>query len=46
MEKNAFREKFEEEEANTMKLMDQRQELIRKYKDRQAKKSDMLAKIQ
>ena len=46
MEKNAFRETYEEEEANTLKLMGQRQELIRKYKEKQAKKSDMLAKIQ
>lgn len=46
MEKTAFKEKYEDEEANTMKLMGQRQDLIRKYKEKQAKKSDMLAKIQ
>ena len=45
MEKTAFRERFEEEERHLSQLMDQRQMLIKRHKDSQAMKSEMLAKI-
>ena len=46
MEKTAFKERFEEEERHLQGIQDHRQALIAKYKDSQAKKSEMLAKIQ
>lgn len=46
MEKTAFKERFEEEERHLQEVQEHRQSLIRKYKESQAKKSDMLAKIQ
>lgn len=45
MESVAFRERFEEEEKYIQRLQEQRQQLLTKYRDNQAKKSQMLAKI-
>ena len=45
MEKTAFKERFEEEENHMNFLQEQRQNLIDKYHDNHAKKSEMLAKI-
>lgn len=45
MESRAFKERFEEEERHIQQLQQQRQQLIQKYKDNQAQKSEMLAKI-
>ena len=46
MEATAFQERFEDQERYQNQLQEQRQELIKKYKDNRAKKSEMLAKIQ
>ena len=45
MEKTAFKERFQEEEHHMKMLQKERQNLIDKYHDNHAKKSEMLAKI-
>ncbi len=45
LEKNAFKEKFEDEEEHNQMLMRKREELIKQYNENKAKKADMLAKI-
>jgi hypothetical protein len=45
MESLAFKERFEEEQKFQQMIQDKRQELLEKYRENQAKKSEMLAKI-
>ena len=45
MESTAFKERFEEEQRFEQMLADKRQELLEKYRENHALKSEMLAKI-
>ena len=45
MESTAFKERFQEEQHQEQLLAEKRQELLNKYRDNYAHKSEMLARI-